>query len=348
MKLINSLLLVIVLAVFSPINYTQAQGTAYGCTTCSAPCGPACGFATAPTVAQVTANCPQYVYSPVLSSNSTNTGRYTFVAANTTVDFNVIITSTCGSGNVSAFSWTLRRSTCAALLQSGTLANLTFTGLTIGLQYTFCYTFTVPDPSGPSTCSHSNHYPYFVGAAPLPVELMFFDVENDNTVVNFHWQTSSERENDFFTIERSMDGINFESVITQKGAGNSTELIDYYGIDENPLNGTSYYRLKQTDLSGTIAYTDLETVSRSDESNSLFSIVPNPISNDQLTLKFKDESLKNLNCAIYTLSGQLIYKNSISIASKTWSSQNKFESGIYFIELSDESGNKFLERFAVN
>ncbi len=348
MKAINTLLLLIVLAVCSPINTLKAQGTAYGCTSCAAPCGPACGFATNPTVAQVTANCPQYIYSPELSSNQTNTGCYTFVAANTTVNFNVIITSTCGSGNVSAFSWTLRRSTCAALLQSGNLSSLTFTGLTIGLQYTFCYTFTVPDPSGPFICTHSNHYPYFVGAAPLPVELAFFHVENDNNEVNFHWQTSSERENDFFTVERTTDGEHFEAVLTEKGAGNSTETIDYYGIDANPIAGTTYYRLKQTDFNGVVAYSDLQTVSRSEDTDNLFTIVPNPISNDQLTLKFKDASLKNLKCSIYSLSGQKILENDISIASKTWSSPNKFDSGIYLIELIDETGNKFLERFSVN
>jgi gliding motility-associated-like protein len=128
------------------------------CASCTAAC-PACGFATTPTVAQVTANCPNYPYTPALAGGQTSTRCHTFVANNTTVSFNVIINSTCTGGNVTNFSWTLQSNSCGAILQSGTLASLQFTGLTIGQSYTFCYTFTVP-----AGCNQFTHYPYFVGA----------------------------------------------------------------------------------------------------------------------------------------------------------------------------------------
>ena len=69
---------------------------------------------------------------------------------------------------------------------------------------------------------------------------------NNNVLLN--WSTASETNNDYFTIERSIDGINFRSVLTKRGAGNSTSRRNYEAIDDNPIEGQSYYRLKQTDV----------------------------------------------------------------------------------------------------
>ena len=128
------------------------------CTTCETACS-ACGFATAPTVNQVTNNCPDYPYTPNLTAGQTSTRCHTFTAVNTTVSFNVIINSTCQNGNVTNFSWNLQNASCGGIIQSGTLSNLNFTNLIVGQTYTFCYTFSVP-----TGCYHTAHWPYFVGA----------------------------------------------------------------------------------------------------------------------------------------------------------------------------------------
>jgi hypothetical protein len=133
------------------------------CNTCASPCGTAAGYATTPSVSTVTANCTTDPFSPVLAAGSTHTFCYSFQATATSVDFNVIITSTCGNtGNVTNFSWSLYNASCGGAIQTGTLASLTFNGLTVGNNYVFCYTFTVP-----SGCTHSQHCPYFVGATVL-------------------------------------------------------------------------------------------------------------------------------------------------------------------------------------
>jgi large repetitive protein len=130
------------------------------CNTCASPCGTAAGYATTPSVSTVTANCTTDPFSPVLAAGSTHTFCYSFQATATSVDFNVIITSTCGNtGNVTNFSWSLYNASCGGAIQTGTLASLTFNGLSVGNNYVFCYTFTVP-----SGCTHSQHCPYFVGA----------------------------------------------------------------------------------------------------------------------------------------------------------------------------------------
>ena len=85
---------------------------------------------------------------------------------------------------------------------------------------------------------------------PLPIDLLSFDSEWTDGVVNLDWVTSTELRNDFFTVERSLDLIFFETVVTVPGAGNSNVELSYSSIDETPYSGTSYYRLKQTDYNG--------------------------------------------------------------------------------------------------
>ena len=104
--------------------------------------------------------------------------------------------------------------------------------------------------------SGSTYYYMGVGGAnvsTLPIELFHFDVQcaSDKRSVDIHWTTASEINNDYFTIEKSTNGIDFQEIGKVKGAGNSTSSIDYLFKDNNLTQGTiCYYRLKQTDFDG--------------------------------------------------------------------------------------------------
>jgi hypothetical protein len=113
------------------------------------------------------------------------------------------------------------------------------------------------------------------GAGVLPIELLTFNAtpENDNVLLN--WSTASETNNDFFTIEKTKDGLTFETVAILNGAGNSTQLNNYHCIDQHPYEGVSYYRLKQTDFNGQFTYSEFKSVEYFSEEN-LFSVFPNP------------------------------------------------------------------------
>jgi hypothetical protein len=251
-------------------NFCIEVGDKISCGTCAAPCGPACGFTSSPSVAQVTSVCPAYEQKPKIEANETKTQCYTFTANNSTVSFGVIVNTNCGTGgNVSNFSWTLQNLTCGAIIGSGNLSNLSITGLSIGSSYTFCYTFTAL-----SYCYHSIHYPYFVGAVPLPVELINFEANTEKNAVVLQWSTASEINNDYFTIERSADGENFNEIAKVTGAGNSSFLKNYLHKDTQPLPGTNYYRLKQTDFDGQYTFSSIIAVKF--EYNSRIKIIPNP------------------------------------------------------------------------
>ncbi|TVR38588.1 MAG: hypothetical protein EA392_08925 [Cryomorphaceae bacterium] len=133
------------------------------CPTCEDPCGDALGYATEPTIPQVVEDCETPEFFPPLASGSLNTFCNSFTATVTSVSFNVIITSDCGAGNVTNFSWALYDITCGAPIQTGSLTSLTFSPVVPGNSYVFCYTFNVP-----FGCTHSLHCPYFVGATVDP------------------------------------------------------------------------------------------------------------------------------------------------------------------------------------
>jgi len=92
------------------------------------------------------------------------------------------------------------------------------------------------------------------------------------------WRTASEINNDYFTIERSVDGVNFEIIDIINGAGNSNNILHYETIDSNPLEGVSYYRLKQTDYDGQFEYSSIVSVRNHEETISQeINVYPNPV-----------------------------------------------------------------------
>jgi hypothetical protein len=113
-------------------------------------------------------------------------------------------------------------------------------------------------------------------STPLPVELLFFEVEGNGPVVNMTWATASEQGNDRFNVERSADGSEWIDVVEVTGAGTSNQLLQYSAVDEQPLTGINFYRLRQTDLDGTMTWSDVRSLMRTiTEADGPF-VSPNP------------------------------------------------------------------------
>ena len=99
--------------------------------------------------------------------------------------------------------------------------------------------------------------------APLPVELILFTATNTaRQGVALHWVTASEKNSHSFVVERSADGKIFRSMGTLAAAGSTQARTAYDLTDEQPLSGTSYYRLRQVDLDGTTTYSPVRNVKR--------------------------------------------------------------------------------------
>ena len=96
---------------------------------------------------------------------------------------------------------------------------------------------------------------------PLPVELVLFTASvTARQAVALHWVTASERNSKQFVIERSADGTSFSTLRTVVAAGTTSARTTYDQLDEQPLFGTSYYRLRQVDNDGTTAFSPVQVV----------------------------------------------------------------------------------------
>ncbi|MCX6290527.1 MAG: hypothetical protein NT126_02030, partial [Bacteroidetes bacterium] len=110
--------------------------------------------------------------------------------------------------------------------------------------------------------------------SPLPIELLKFDAYPKEQMVITDWSTASEINNDYFTLERSSNGLEFYEIGKIRGAGNSSVTLNYSFPDEHPLTGISYYRLKQTDFDGRFSYSPVVMISYKKDQK--FYLYPNP------------------------------------------------------------------------
>jgi len=110
----------------------------------------------------------------------------------------------------------------------------------------------------------------------LPVELLSFNGECNEGQVNVSWQTATEHNSDYFEVEKSRDGMNWQVLTTVNAAGNSTQLLNYDAVDAHAMEGNNYYRLTQVDIDGTTKIYDVINVSCSGSAKGYFSAYPNP------------------------------------------------------------------------
>ena len=140
----------------------------------------------------------------------------------------------------------------------------------------------------------------------LPVTLVSFEVKSQGKEASINWVTASEHNNDYFTVERSANGVDFEILATIAAAGYKSSEAFYSLIDEQPLNGTSYYRLTQTDFDGTsetFKIVSLSLLSTTTE----FNVNPNPSNGYDMTLSITDAMHDEILVVLYDFMGQQVY-----------------------------------------
>ncbi|MFO0357578.1 MAG: T9SS type A sorting domain-containing protein [Sphingobacteriaceae bacterium] len=169
----------------------------------------------------------------------------------------------------------------------------------------------------------------------LPIELLTFTASCEANTILLKWSTATELNNDYFTIERSDDAINFEILSTIDGAGNSTQILNYSYVDQTPLKALNYYRLKQTDFNGKFKYSNL--IALDCTKNGLVNdirVYPNP-ANFDVTIDLNG-NYPQANLELLNSQGQLIYSD--LIMNKINLNINKFTSGLYLIKVTTISG----------
>ena len=178
---------------------------------------------------------------------------------------------------------------------------------------------------------------YESNGVPLPIELIYFKPIFEDDVVKLRWSTASELNNDYFTIERSNNGLDYIEILKLPGAGNSTNVINYQAVDRDYELGISYYRLKQTDYDGKYKRSNWESILIKLQIDNL-TIYPNP-TNNKVNISLKSSLSKKDNLFIFDLTGKLFYTNILDLKS----GDNHFElelpkvsKGLYILQIGDK------------
>jgi len=266
-----------------------------------------------------------------------NTVYYSFTpdSVNATLEIDGIECNDGSGAYAAQFGvWT----SCAAMSLLPTLAN-GFLGCAVGtsplvlsgLNTSQTYYIAVDGTAG-SICD----WDFSGNGIILPIELIDFSAKLSENGVDIEWKTEREVNNDYFTIEKSVDGKNYEVVDVVDGAGNSNVTLRYTLIDSEPYEGISYYRLKQTDYDGTRTYSEVKVV----DNSPLFDevrVYPNPLSGNGY-LSFSSPTDSEQSVIIYDVAGRVVYQDFIAVKSgnnKITLYTESLGKGMYFIKLGE-------------
>lgn len=148
-------------------------------------------------------------------------------------------------------------------------------------------------------------------ANALPITLESFTGYAENARHYLEWVTSSEINNDYFELQRSIDGLNYEVLTTVEGAGTTSDRQSYSYIDSSPVFGKNYYRLVQIDIDGQrYDEGDIILLEKSSQLDKLdYKLYPNPTDRFNINLEIgSPDTDRDIIVSLYDLQGRRYYK----------------------------------------
>jgi len=189
---------------------------------------------------------------------------------------------------------------------------------------------------------------FTIGIA-LPVELLEFNaVAINDQNVKTTWVTASETNNDYFSVQRSINGVDFEEIGTVLGAGNSTTTIYYPFHDYAPYRGVSYYRLTQYDFDGSFTHSAIRSV-YIDPIN-IINVFPNPTESLVNVVVGAAENMQ-ISIVVYNGLGErvIVSKNTILKGEQTIGlNVSGLSTGNYLFQITTPLGDQVESEFIKN
>ncbi|MCB0835491.1 MAG: T9SS type A sorting domain-containing protein [Bacteroidetes bacterium] len=177
------------------------------------------------------------------------------------------------------------------------------------------------------------------GTPPAPVELLDFKVTEKEGNAILEWSTASELNNDYFSLEKSRDGLFYSSIGNVPGQGTSFVIQEYRFEDTNPFAGTSYYRLKQVDLDGSFEYSSIREFHFNQETVQVF---PNPVNGSgELFLNINLERKNTVGVQMIDMTGRIVLNQHFEAHGGETTQQvslNGLANGVYWMEVRTPSG----------
>jgi hypothetical protein len=173
----------------------------------------------------------------------------------------------------------------------------------------------------------------------LPVELLNFNGFAEDGFNLLKWTTAVEINNDYFEIEKSLNGVLFEKIAQVTGAGNSNTVKNYEFVDNDAYKGITYYRLKQIDYNGTMSYSSVVAVKQS--LGAEVSVFPNPTI-DKVKMNFVSKEDGTYKVIVSDVS-KVLYEQTLVVSRGNqivnFDYFTDLAKGFYIVQIIDEDGN---------
>lgn len=154
-------------------------------------------------------------------------------------------------------------------------------------------------------------------SAALPVELVSFSAKLLNDQVLVSWKTATEKDNDYFTVERTQDLEQFSQLERIPGQGTTNQVHSYSYIDDLPVYGRSYYRLRQTDFDGSNSFSKIEVVDYAGPEFPVLYAYPNPGDGNFLQVEAVGlKEMKVLPVQILDAKGITVWEGTLPVTNK--------------------------------
>lgn len=184
-------------------------------------------------------------------------------------------------------------------------------------------------------------------SSPLPISLLDFNAKlNNKKQTDIYWSTASENNSANFEVQRSIDGLKFETIEVLESHHFSNVVIQYKTIDKNPFDGLSYYRLKHNDNNGDYNFSKTVPVQNNNGLSTYINLYPNPFS-DYTLIEFVSSSGVNAatRLSIINLLGQEIMqipleKIGTSVPGLFKLNKGALSPGLYNLVIFDEESNQ--------
>lgn len=185
-------------------------------------------------------------------------------------------------------------------------------------------------------------------AIVLPVELISFEGHAAKQGNKLYWRTASEESNRGFEIERSSNGHTWKLIGFVTGSGTTNETKHYSFWDESPMNGISYYRLKQIDFDGSFAFSDVLAIRGNSDENDVVAVYPSIVFSDNINIEFYAPQEQEIIIEIVDLTGRRIS----NYAFKTLKGRQKrqldistLNKGAYYLRMSANNSHQAIKGF---
>jgi hypothetical protein len=147
---------------------------------------------------------------------------------------------------------------------------------------------------------------------PLPVKLVSFAGKENNKLAELSWDITPDSDPDYFEVQKSNDGNSFASIATIQGSAGQQQAasVTYRYADPAHLNGTTFYRLKMTDISGTVTYSKIVLISTAAVARNEIMLFPTVLTGNSINLK-TGSPLKKAVFEISDFAGKLLFSQQI-------------------------------------